>query len=499
MSKNLFDIFEKNVKNTPDKIAIISKDTELTYKELYQNVKTLSYHFNQIGIKKNTHIAIFENNSIEFVTILLSCAYLGSVIAPFPLTLKGKQQSKGLEKSDCEYIVGWHSVIKKLNEKHTYSSKSLVSLGKKIENCHFYDDFLNEKIDFFIDNEVLKENDYILTMTSGSTGDPKPIIFSQETKINRSLLATRDIYDLNKNDIILTSTPLYHSLAQRSVLLPLLIGGTAVLLSKFTPKGWLETITKHKITFLFAVSTQLKLITNYFKENTYDLSSLKTIVSSSAILKEPVKKELLNIFTCSIYECYGTSEVGVITNLLIKEKLGSVGKALPFVKLKIVNGEIACKSLTEFKGYYKNNKATKNAYDKDGYFYTGDIGYLNEDGYLFYKDRLKDIIITGAINVYPKDIEDVINEFEEIGECAVVGVEDKYFGERIVVFMTQKENYTIDIKAIKRACLESLIDYQIPQRFEIIKEFPKSSLGKILKQKLKLKNNNSKKNIGLIL
>jgi long-chain acyl-CoA synthetase len=484
MSKNLFDIFETNVKKTPNKIAIILKDTKLTYKELYQNIKTLSYHFNKIGINKNTHVAIFENNSIEFVTILLSCAYLGSVLVPFPFTLKGKQQEKALQKSDCEYIIGWHSVIKQLNENSIYPPAKLISLGKKIENCFFYNDFSNKNFDFFIDYEVPKETNYILTMTSGSTGDPKPIVFSQETKINRSILATKDIYNLNNDDIVLTSTPLYHSLAQRSVLLPLLIGGTSVLLSKFTPTSWLETIEKYKVTFLFAVSTQLELISNNFTNGSYDLSSLKTIISSSAILKEPTKKALLEIFTCNVYECYGTSEVGVITNLLIKEKLGSVGKALPFVKLKIVNGEIACKSLTEFKGYYKNKEATKNAYDKDGYFYTGDIGYLSDDGYLFYKDRLKDIIITGAINVYPKDIENVINEFKEVDECAVLGIEDKYFGEIIVAFMTQKENYTIDIKAIKKSCLENLIDYQIPQRFEIIKEFPKSGLGKILKHKL---------------
>jgi len=485
MSKNLFDLFEQNVNKTPDKTAIVHDNKHLTYQELYRDVKTLSAHLHCKGIKKNTHIAIIANNSIEFVTIMLSCAYLGATIVPLPLTLKNERLVKALHRSDCEFVIGWHSSISYLADNNLFNNDKLIAMGKKAGNCDFYDDFFHGHAAFSTSDSVPADTNYILTMTSGSTGDPKPIIFTQKTKINRSIIATKEIYDLDDSDIVLISTPLYHSLAQRSVLLPLLIGGTAILLTKFTAKNWLDAVEKHNVTFLFAVSTQLEAITHYMQETPYNLNSLKTIISSSALLKKNIKEKLLNLFNCNIYECYGTSEVGVVTHLKVKEMMGSVGKALPYVDLKIENNEILCKTLTAFEGYYKNEEATRKAHDEDGYFRTGDLGTLDKNGFLFYQGRINDVIITGAINVYPKDIEDIINEFDEVEDCAVIGIENEHFGEIIVACMTEKDNSSIKVSDIQKACLKNLTDYQMPQKFKIVKSLPKSGLGKILKTELK--------------
>jgi long-chain acyl-CoA synthetase len=487
MSKNLFDLFEQHVNKTPEKTAVVHEDKHLTYQELYRDVKTLSAHLHHKGVTKNTHIAIMANNSIEYVTIMLSCAYLGATIVPLPLTLKNERLVKALHRSDCDFAIGWHTTISYLAENNIFKNDKLIAMGKKAGNCDFYDGIFHEHVEFNINYTVSPDTNYILTMTSGSTGDPKPILFTQKTKTNRSIIATKEIYDLNDKDTVLVSTPLYHSLAQRSVLLPLLIGGTAILLTKFTAKNWLDAVKKYNVTFLFAVSTQLEAITRYIQENTnnLNLNSLNTIISSSALLKKNIKENLLNLFNCNIYECYGTSEVGVVTHLKVKEMIGSVGKALPYVDLKIKNGEILCKTLTAFEGYYKNEEATQKAHDEEGYFRTGDLGTLDKNGYLFYQGRIKDVIITGAINVYPKDIEDIINEFEEVEDCAVIGIENEHFGEIIVACMTEKENCSIKISDIQKACLKNLTDYQMPQKFKIVKSFPKSGLGKILKNDFK--------------
>jgi long-chain acyl-CoA synthetase len=487
MSKNLFDLFEQHVNETPEKTAIIHDNKHLTYQELYRDANTLSAHLHRKGVTKNTHIAIIANNSIEFVTIMLSCAYLGATIVPLPLTLKNERLVKALHRSDCDFAIGWHTTINYLAENNIFHNDKLIAMGKKAGNCDFYDDFFHNHAAFSIRYNVPADTNYILTMTSGSTGDPKPIIFTQKTKINRSIIATKEIYDLNDKDTILVSTPLYHSLAQRSVLLPLLIGGTAILLTKFTAKNWLDAVEKHNVTFLFAVSTQLEAITRYIQENTnnLNLNSLNTIISSSALLKINIKENLLNTFHCNIYECYGTSEVGVVTHLKVKEMMGSVGKPLPFVDLKIEKGEILCKTLTAFEGYYNNEEATQKAHDEEGYFRTGDLGTLDANGYLFYQGRTKDVIITGAINVYPKDIEDIINEFKEVEDCAVIGIENAHFGEIIVACMTEKDNCSIKISDIQKACLKNLTDYQMPQKFKIVKSLPKSGMGKILKNDLK--------------
>lgn len=485
MSRNLFELFEQCVETYPEKTAIVCKDTTLSYADFYSRVKTLAYHFNRIGLDKGSHLGIFENNSIEFAVIMMACACLGVTMVPLPMTLKGRHLEKGLGSSHCGFVIGRKAVMERILQKNLYPPGQLITLGGRLDTCWCYDDFLKHCEEFHVSYEVPKDTHYILTMTSGSTGDPKPIIFSQETKIIRALTATKEVYGLDSQDVVLVSTPLYHSLAQRSLILPLIMGGSAVILSRFTPAIWMEHIEKYKITFLFAVSSQLAAVVQMMNHRTYDISSLHTIVSSSALLQEDVKEKLLALFHCNVYECYGTSEVGVVTSLLIRERPGSVGKPLPFVDMKIVNGQILCKSITEFKGYYNSREATRDAYDEQGYFCTGDVGEVDANGYLYYKGRIKDIIKTGAITVYPQDIEEIIRNCESVEDCAVIGMEDDHFGEVIVAVMTQAQGHTIDISEIRKACLANLIDYQIPHGFQIVDAFPRSGLGKIMKGQLK--------------
>ena len=484
---NIFDCFESNYKDAPNKTALIINDKSFSYQALYKDVKTLSCHLSKMGVIKGSNVVLFANNTIEFAVILLSCVYLGASITPLPLTLKGEGQLKALKYIKDPFIIGWFSVVDSILSSKLNLKNKCISLGRKIDNCYFYNDLMLEKKPLFeIDYDVSDDVNYIITMTSGSTGNPKPIVFTQATKLNRIFKATKDFYDLGDNEVVLVSTPLYHSLAQRSLLLPLLIGGTAVVLSKFNVKKWLDSVEKYQVSFLFAVSSQLESIANELEEDGYyQFNQLKTIVSSSALLKQNIKEKLLKVFNCDIHECYGASEVGVVSNFKMdknSDKLGSVGKALPFVNIKIIDGEIVCKTNTIFKGYLKDNQTIDKGLDKEGYFHTGDLGYLDEDGYLYYQGRTKELIITGGINVYPSDIESVLNAIDGVQESAVIGVEDEHFGE-VVCAIVQIDEKTC-INDIKQVCLAKLIDYQQPRVYKIVDEFPRSALGKIMKKEL---------------
>lgn len=490
MQKNIFELFSSWVFKTPEKIALVYNDNHISYKNLYDDVLTLSFSLNKLGVTKGSHVAIFSNNTLEFATILLSLAQLGAVAIALPLTLKSKARLAALNNSDVDYVIGWYSVINQLSKDEKFTCKGFISLAKKVDNALFFDEIMQEKKEFNTHYIVEISLPFILTLTSGSTGEPKPIILTQETKILRSILGTKEFYGLTEDDRILVSTPLYHSLAQRSLLLPLMIGATVVILPKFTPKGWIQSIVQEKISFLFAVSTQLDILLKEKGLRNYDFSSLKTIVSSSALLKNESKEQLLEIFDANIHECYGTSEIGVATNISLTckdDKLGSVGKALPYVDIKLDHdtNEILCKSATVFSGYYKQQKKTKESFTDDGYFKTGDIGYLDQDGYLYYKGRINDVIITGGINVYPQDIESVLNSLESVKESAVIGIEDEYFGEIILAIIVAKQDTIIKISDLRKLCLLNLTDYQQPQRYEIVKELPKTALGKVIKNKLK--------------
>ena len=490
MQKNIFNLFSSWVFKTPEKTALVHNDKRVSYKNLYEDVLTLSFYLNKSGVTKGSHVAVFSNNTLEFATILLSLAQLGAVAIALPLTLKSNARLIALSKSDVEFVIGWFSVINQLIEDENFTCKGFISLAQKVENALFFDEIMQEKKEYKTSYSVEISLPFILTLTSGSTGEPKPIILTQETKIRRSIVGTKQFYGLTQDDTILVSTPLYHSLAQRSLLLPLMIGATAVILPKFTPNGWIQSIVKEKVSFLFAVSTQLDLLLKEMDLNKHDFSSLKTIVSSSALLKKESKEQLIKIFKANIHECYGTSEIGVATNISLTckdDKLGSVGKALPYVVIKLDHdtNEILCKSATVFSGYYKQQKNTKQSFTEDGFFKTGDIGFLDQDGYLYYKGRINDVIITGGINVYPQDIERVLNSLESVKETAVIGVEDEYFGEIILAVIVAKEGTIIKIPELRKVCLSNLTDYQQPQRYEIVNELPKTALGKVMKNKLK--------------
>lgn len=496
--RSIYENFKENVKSYPNKTALVIDKDRLTYKELFEKVEIYSHNLKHLGVSKKTHIATLLGNSVHIVILMLAVAKLNAVLVPLPSSVKKEGLKNLLKSCDVDFVVT-NSIL----------AKEISSLGFKtvIYNDLKKNEMSKEKIkniDLDINLSIDLDAPYILTTTSGSTGNPKPIILSQKTKIIRAIEGVKEIYNLSNQDIILASTPLYHSLAERLVLLPLMIGATSVVMPKFNLANWFQTVHNEKVTFTILVSSQLENILkeiNLFSKD-FDLSTLKTVVSSSAPLTEEGRKMALEVskkFGWDIHECYGTSEIGIATNICItkeKNKWKSVGKPINFVKLKIVDedgselpigkvGEIMCKTKTVFSGYYKLSKITKESFDKDGYFHTGDLGYLDKDGYLYYVGRKKEVIITGGINVYPQDVESVILSHYSVKECVVVGLEDDYFGEVIAAVIVPYSKEKFSLKEIRKLCLEKLAVYQQPLVFKITDKIPKNHLGKVSRKDIK--------------
>jgi long-chain acyl-CoA synthetase len=334
-------------------------------------------------------------------------------------------------------------------------------------------------------------------MTSGSTGDPKPIILTQRTKFNRAVAAMQ-LYGVSAADRVLAATPLYHSLAERLVLIPLLSGGTSILMARFSPSAWLTCVQEQAVTFTIAVSSQLRQIaaqlTAAGEERT---AALRCVVSSSALLETPVKAELLAKLRCDFHECYGASEIAIASSLdaeAASTKLHSVGKAAPGVEIRILRendevaahgeaGEIACKTPMVFGGYFKRPDLTRAAMWGE-YFRTGDIGRLDEDGFLYFLGRKKDVIITGGINVYPADVETAVAEHPSVAECAAFPAPDERLGEIVAVAVVPSRPGPFDQRALRVHCAERLADFQQPRRYFIVEALPKNSMGKLMKHVL---------------
>jgi long-chain acyl-CoA synthetase len=433
---------------------------------------------------------------------MLTAANMGAVLVPLNTTLPPSAVRQSFQAADVKHIVAASQVLVDLiSFKNSYLSfidGLWLAVGDELEGsvnmARACRKLVSDSEPMFAAQE---EYPFILTMTSGSTGDPKPIILTQRTKYNRAA-AAKELYGITSSDRILTATPLYHSLAERLILIPLIFGGTSILMARFSPSEWLRCIEEQGVSFTIAVSSQLRQIAECLStDRDTSISSLRCIVSSSAQLETHFKTELLSKLHCEFHECYGTSEIAIASSLYGSSdisKLQSVGKAAPGVDIRILredgqiadideHGEIACKTPMIFGGYYKRSDLTDAAMCGD-YFRTGDIGKIDSEGYLYYLGRSKDLIITGGINVYPKDIESVLLEHPDISECAAFALPDDKLGEFIAAAIVLKNTADVDQRKIRCHCAERLADFQQPKKYYFLKELPKNGMGKIIKRSL---------------
>ena len=483
---SIFNQITKEARKNPYKISIIINNKKLTYKELVKEVNLVSNYLSFIKIKPNDKIGIVENNTLEFVLIYLAVSNIGAQIVPLNTSYTSEMVYQNFINLKIKHLFIWHQYLKYSNFKKM-NLKNIVTLGKKIKNFKYFNDY--KKYTKNIKNfKNCLNNEFVITLTSGSTNNPKPIVLTQKTKLLRSF-AARKLYKIEKSDLVLTASPLDHSLGQRLLLLPLLKGATSVILNTFTTFNFYEVIEKYKITFAILVANQieeLKKNKNKFKK----INLKKGIVSASSKLSNNLKKILIKNGT-KVFEMYGASEIGTVTNIMFNKKnkkYRSVGKSCSNAKIKILSennkfqppnkiGEIVCSTPLRFKKYLDMSKQTKNSFYKN-YFKTGDIGYLDKDNYLYYKGRKKNIIKVSGINVYPEDIEKIIIKNKNIKEISALGIKDKTGKEKIIICMVLK-NKKITKESIFDYCSKKLATFQQPHQIFFLNSLPKTSLGKI--------------------
>lgn len=474
----------------------------MTYGQLASLVSRWANAMVSRDVRRGDHIGVLLPNSIEFVALMLVAADLGVVLVPLSTSLPVSAVHHAFQVSDVKHVVAKSDTLNMLlssgSPDFSFADGLWLSLDGEITGIESLNNLLrNVQSDSAPMLRGQDEDPFILTMTSGSTGDPKPIVLTQRTKFNRASAAV-EMYGITVSDRILAATPLYHTLAERLVLIPLLIGGTSVLMARYSPSEWLRCVSEQTVSFTIAVSSQLRQIAKQLTSaNEAKISSLRYVVSSSAQLESQVKADLLSKLHCQFHECYGTSEIAIASNLDVvaeQTKLNSVGRPAPGVEIRILRedgeiatpgetGEIVCKTPMIFGGYFRRPDLTSESMWGD-YFRTGDLGKLDENGYLYYLGRTKDIIITGGINVYPKDIESVLSEHPLILENAVFPLPDDNLGEIVAVAIVPRNPEDFDLRKIRLHCAEHLADFQQPRKYFLMEELPKNEMGKIMKLSL---------------
>jgi long-chain acyl-CoA synthetase len=475
---NLWDVIKINNKKYKNKIAIKYLDEKISYNSLYNEISEYSEIFDKsLKLSHKSKITIVMENGIDYVIILFVSAKLNLTIQTL-----GTYHTKN-------YL---NDKIKKFNPDIIFTSSYLqdkINTKKKLKVIFDYKEYKyicnsNHIKKSNLKKEINNKKNYLIVESSGTTGKSKSIIFDQFTKLKRSLSAKK-LYSLNSQDIIIATAPFDHSLGQRLLFLPIIIGGTLVILKNFHPTNWLQNVKKHHVTFSILVSSQIHQVIKSEKFNKSYLQSLKCLVSASFKLSEETKKKLL-IFNFNLFEMYGLSEVGTVTNINLKEeatKLKSVGRVFQNNKIKIIKdnkyaknfeiGEIVCGTNYEFSGYLNLQKKKRDFFKN--YLRTGDMGYMDNEKYLYFFGRKKNIIKSSGINIYPETLEQKLRKNLGI-DCSIIGIEDPLVGEFIKLIVEKKNKITH--KKIMSFCFKNFESYEIPKQIVFTKKLPRTSLGK---------------------
>jgi long-chain acyl-CoA synthetase len=499
---SISDTFYSHARSRGSKPAIVAEDRALTYEALADLVRRWASVMAARGVRRGDHVGVLLPNSVECVALMLVAADLGVVLVPLSTSLPAPAVHRAFVAGDVRHVVGTVSTLGGLVSSSAcdfaFADGLWLSVDGPVHHAESLAPMLaTARTDSRTPGDVEDDDPFILTMTSGSTGDPKPIVLTQRTKFNRAAAAV-ELYGVSSEDRVLAATPLYHSLAERLVLIPLLNGGTSILMARFSASEWLRWVSEHGVTFTIAVSSQLRQIGQQLTTARQErLATLRCVVSSSALLETHVKTELLDRLRCDFHECYGASEIAIASNLdpqAAREKTSSVGTAAPGVDIKILGengqpvptgepGEIVCETPMIFGGYFKRPDLTRQAM-WGNHFRTGDVGRLDGDGFLYFLGRQKDIIITGGINAYPADIESVIESHPSVAECAVFAMPDERLGEVVAAAIVPSDSGRLDQRAIRFHCAEHLADFQQPRRYFVVEGLPRNSMGKIMRRAL---------------
>lgn len=518
--------------NYSEKIAIHFMGKELTYKEVYESSVKLAGYLRKLGIKKGDKVAIMLPNGPQSVISYYGVLYAGGVVVQTNPLYTERELAYQMEDSEATAIitldilfprvskVSGKTQIKDIivtavkdylpfpkNVVYPFIQKKQTGMVVKVEhsgNHHLLKKILTET-DFEIppaDPDFDFENDLaLLQYTGGTTGFPKGVMLTHKNLVANATMCDAWIYKAKKGDeVVLGLLPFFHVYGMTAVLiLSVMQGYKMVLLPKFDAETTLKTIQKQRPTLFPGAPTIYIGLLNHPDIKKYDLSSIDSCISGSAPLPVDVQQQFEEVTGGKLVEGYGLTESSPVTHANFvwdkKRVKGSIGVPWPDTDSAIFSletgeklppgeiGEIAVKGPQVMKGYWNRPEETEQVL-KDGWLFTGDLGYMDEEGYFYVVDRKKDMIIAGGYNIYPREVEEILYEHPEIQEAVVAGVPDPYRGETVKAYVVLKENANITEADLNAFTRKHLAAYKIPRIYEFRKELPKTAVGKILRRTL---------------
>jgi acyl-CoA synthetase (AMP-forming)/AMP-acid ligase II len=490
------DGLRRNASKFPVKIAAKDRFRQITYGELNSRVNQLAHGLLSLGVRKADAVAVMVGNRIEHLEILFATAKIGALAIPLDVKWKALELSSVVAAFEPKFLVLQEDCVQELEK-----AKELRDLGFLKTISLSSDLTYRGLLDGQSSNEPLvridEDDPFGVLLTSGTTGFPKGCLATHRTFVFHCINNAIE-KGLGVHDTALLSSPIYFNAGRSFTLGIIYFGGTMILHERFDAEEVLKTIEREQVTYIGAVPTMCERMLQILESRKYDTSSLRCLAITGGKVHPSVLEELRKHVTPNIYRTYASTDSGQMAISKpndIDIKPDAAGRPVWCVELRIIDdnsqpvgvnevGEIICQSPLATHCYYKNPEAT-NASFRNGWFYTGDLGYFDEEGYLFVVGRKKDMIKSGGISIYPLEIESVLYSHPDILEAAVIGVPDLEWGEAVKAVIVLKSGSKSRGEDLIQFCKDRLSSYKVPKSVDVVSSLPHTEIGKVNKIKVR--------------
>lgn len=502
MSLNLYESLHKSAINYPNRNALTFENNNMTYSELNEKVNCVAYNLAVNGINKGDKVALILGNCSEFVIAYYGVLRAGAVVVPINPIYSQDEISYILKNSNTKAIITSFSLepILDILLHEIKSIDKVFYVGGKNKDSAWEKLIENKKSEY--DYPLIIADDLaVILYTSGTTGKPKGAMLSHRN-LTSNAESIGKLVEFKVEDRILAILPMFHIFCiSVCINTPIMCGGNIVISQKFNPIEIINLISKEQVTLFAGVPTMFSFLLQLKDYTAEHMKTIRTCLSGGASLPIELLQRFEEKYQVNILEGFGCTETAPVTAfnpLKGIRKTGSVGVDIPGVINKVVDpngnevprgeiGELIVKGPNVMIGYLGMPEETSSAI-VDGWFHTGDLAKMDDEGYIYIVDRMKDLIIVGGYNVYPREVEEVLYKHPSVVEAVVIGVPDPIFGEQVKAYVVCNDN-NVSTNDLLAFCKNHLAKYKVPKEIEFIDEMPKNSTGKIMRRFLRTSAN----------
>jgi long-chain acyl-CoA synthetase len=494
MGDNLARILSETAQRRGDATAVKLDDVELSYGLLEEGAKRVAGLIRARGLEDGERVGVMLPNVPYFPIVYYGVLRAGGVVVPMNVLLKSREVEFYLSDSGARLVFAWGDFAEAAEPGAEAAGAECVLVRPgEFERLVVEQEPVQETADRVADDTA------VILYTSGTTGTPKGAELTHDNLYRNCKVAT-SLFDFGDDEVVLGALPLFHSFGQTCAMNTCVLGGgTLTLIPRFDPEKALEVVERDRVTVFLGVPTMYNAMLHAEGRERRDTSSLRLCASGGSGMPGELMRRFGEAFDCIVLEGYGLSETSPVASFNHPDrerKPGSIGQPIERVEMKVGDddgnevsqgevGEIVIRGHNVMKGYWNRPDATAEAI-VDGWFHTGDMARVDEDGYFFIVDRKKELIIRGGYNVYPREIEEVLYEHPAIQEAAVVGVPDEKMGEEVGAAVVLRKGERLEGDELTSYVREHVASYKYPRRIWFVDELPKGPTGKILKREISI-------------